>query len=145
MMSVHDWFGTATSPGWIVVYVIVLVLLIGALWAFGRRKKREMDREHARSLRAMAAREEPHLAQQERVTRRLEAESREARAEAERREAAAAEQRERWSRQQARHADRLAQADDLDPDADTDSGADAEAGSEARSATADDVRPRHAR
>ncbi|HWU22754.1 MAG TPA: hypothetical protein VN088_14560, partial [Nocardioides sp.] len=107
------------DPGWIAVYVIVALLVLGALLAAGRRKKQERDRERAESIRAEARSDEPMLARREAEARRLEAESAQARAEADRREAMARSQREKLDTQRAEYADRMQEADRLDPDVKT--------------------------
>jgi len=111
----NDWFGDWNDAGWIIVYVIVALVVIGSLVAVGMRKKRQLDHQHAEAMRLNAKRQEPRLAQQEAETRRLEAESDEARAEADRREALARDQRERLERERSAYDDDLRQADKIDP------------------------------
>jgi hypothetical protein len=118
-MNLNDWFGEWNDPGWIAVYVIVALLVLGLLLAAGRRKKRDHDRERAESIRAEARGDEPMLARREAEARRLEAESQEARAEADRREAMARSQREKLDSQRADYADRMREADRIDPDVKT--------------------------
>lgn len=118
-MNLDEWFGEWNDPGWIAVYVIVALLVLGALLAAGRRKKHDLDRQRAESLRAEARGDEPMLARREAEARRLEAESQEARAEADRREAMARSQREKLDSQRAEYADRMQEADRIDPDVKT--------------------------
>ncbi|MCL2541675.1 MAG: hypothetical protein FWE71_04340 [Nocardioidaceae bacterium] len=111
----NNWFGAWNDTGWIIVYVIVALVVIGAIVMAGRRKKRQVDHLHAESMRLNARRNEPRLEQREAETRRLEAESDKARAEADRQEAVAREEREQFEREKAAHESSLREADRLDP------------------------------
>ncbi|GAB3851404.1 hypothetical protein GCM10028801_00820 [Nocardioides maradonensis] len=117
-MNLNDWFGDGNDPGWIVVYVVVALLVLGGLAVLARRKKRDRDRERAASIRAEARRDEPRLARREAEARRLEAESSEARAEADRREAMARSHRQKLEGERKEYVDRMREADRIDPDAD---------------------------
>ena len=114
-MDTEKWFGEASDPGWIAVYVVVALLVVGVLALVAMRQRREHNRHRADELRTQARQREGTVRRRDAEARRLAAESEQARAEADRLEAEAQERRAVFERERAAQQDRLRQADQLDP------------------------------
>ncbi len=114
-MDVEKWFAEASDPGWIAVYVIVALLVIGILVLVATRQRREHNRHRADELRTQARQREGTVRRRDAEARQLAAESEQARAEADRLEAEAQEKRAVFERERAAQQHRLREADKLDP------------------------------
>lgn len=99
---------------WIALAVVVALVVIGALFAAWRAKKRAWDRKHAEQIRREADARAVRIDQKDAETRRIEAEAEQARAEADRLEAIAADKRTTVETEREEYAARLAEADKLD-------------------------------
>ncbi|WP_436702198.1 hypothetical protein [Nocardioides sp. BYT-33-1] len=116
-MDAEEWFGEAGDPGWIAVYVVVALVVLGALVLVAMRQRRERSRHRAHELRTQVREREGRLRRHDAEARHVAAESEQARAEADRLEAEAQERRDLFERERAEQQARLREADELDPPA----------------------------
>jgi type VI protein secretion system component VasK len=99
---------------WVALGVLIALVVLGALLAVWRSKKRSWDRKHATQLRREADERAVKIDEHDAETRRLEAEAEQARAEADRLEAIAAEKRGAVEHERKEYVARLDEADKLD-------------------------------
>jgi predicted RNase H-like nuclease (RuvC/YqgF family) len=117
-MDVKELFSEPGDPGWIVVYVIAALVVLGALAGaamVSMRKRRERDQQRAGEIRADVRQRENRMRQRDAEARRLAAESEQARAEADRLEAEAQVKRDVLERERAAREAQVREADELDP------------------------------
>lgn len=108
---------------WAVVAVVAALLIIGALVALGRHKKRDWDHARAEAMRREVEQHRPELLEHEVSALEAEAQAEQARADAERLAAQAREQRREVEEERSTLTERLREADERDPLVDTDAGA----------------------
>jgi outer membrane murein-binding lipoprotein Lpp len=103
---------------WIIVVLIVLavLLLAGLAWSATQRKKDQLGRARADTLRSEAAQVATDHPVQEARAREAAAEAEQARARADAMEARAHDERVGYDQSRAEHEDRVREADAVDPD-----------------------------
>ena len=101
---------------WIVIVVVVALVVIGALAAYGMKRKQHVGREKAEAIRTEAAHRAPELQQADAEAQGAEAEARRMRAEADKLEMVAEERRAAVEEEKSALDERLREADRLDPD-----------------------------
>ena len=100
---------------WIVIVVVALVIM-GAIAAYGMKRRHHVGREKAEAIRTEAAQRTPELRKAEAEAQGAEAEAQRMRAEADQLEMVAQERRAEVEGEKTALDERLREADRLDPD-----------------------------
>ena len=108
---------------WVALAGVVALVIVGALAALGKGKKRDWDHSRAEAMRKDVEQKLPELREREASTLESEAQAERVRADAERLESQAREQRHEVEDQRSTLNEKLREADERDPQVDTDAGA----------------------
>jgi len=103
--------------------VVVALIVIGVLVAFGKRRRQAWEHSRAEAMRSHVEKQLPDLRKHEAAAIESETQAERARADAERLEAQATERRREVEEERTALAEQLREADERDPEVDTDAGA----------------------